>query len=87
MRDDLTHIYNDTNIKRISCNYLQYKNSDRLQGFGGIFVIFVKLVRHAVMKKIYNFFLCILSLQVRISKIIHLYLAYQTKLTACLKIL
>jgi hypothetical protein len=35
MRDDLTHIYNDTNIKRISCNYLQYKNSDRLQGFGG----------------------------------------------------
>jgi hypothetical protein len=36
MRDDLTHIYNDTNIKRISCNYLQYKNSDRLQGFGEI---------------------------------------------------
>jgi hypothetical protein len=30
MRDDLTHTYNDTNIKRISCNYLQYKNSDRL---------------------------------------------------------
>jgi len=35
MRDDLTHIYNDTNIKRISCNYLQHKNSDSLQGFGG----------------------------------------------------
>ena len=61
MRDDLTHIYNDTNIKRISCNYIQYKNSDRLQGFGGNFVIFVKLVKLVMKKNYIIFFMYIVS--------------------------
>jgi hypothetical protein len=53
MRDDLTHIYNDTNIKRISCNYIQYKNSDRLQGFGTMYAQMVGIIQHWVVGDAY----------------------------------